>query len=229
MNLPPEMTTDLTEVIKAFMVRFDAMKTLEQYRSRLWGAMTRLFNGGRDGAFVSTFLRSIDTQLTQAWDKGAEDVGVQRDEQTEADRTILTAIIDNETQFVERIMGEIADDRDNGMLPEDFQKKYGARVDLWANRYTETVNRARMQMGSKTRLEWKLGATEEHCETCAKLNGIVAFGVEWDQARLHPQMPPNDQLECGGWRCDCSLEPTTKRRTARALDRLTQITTERTL
>lgn len=229
MNLTPQLTEDITEVVKAYMAQLETRKSYEKYRSRLWGAMTRLYNGGRDANFVSTFVRSIDVQLTEAWDKGAEDVGVQRDEQTEADRIVLTAIIDNETQFIERIMGEIADDRDAGMTREDFDKKYGARVDLWANRYTETVNRARMQLGTKARLEWVLGATEEHCETCAKLNGIIAFGIEWDQARLHPQMPPNEMLECSGWRCDCSLVPTQKRRTARALDRLTQIATARTL
>lgn len=203
-----------------------AVRTYDQYRARLWGSMLRLYNGGRDAAFVSSFIRSIDAQLTQAWEKGAEEIGVTRDEMTADDLQILTAIIDNETQFIQRIAGEIVADREDGIDRQAFDKKYGARVDLWANRYNETVNRAKMTYGAKTRFEWHLGATEEHCKTCQKLNGIVAFGVEWEQARFHPQMPPNDLLECGGWRCDCSLVPTKKRRTARALDRLTQIALE---
>jgi len=229
MRISAAMTDEIIDAVKIYLVKLYEQKTYEQYRSRLWGAMSRLYNGGRDANFVSTFIRSIDVQLTEAWNKGADDVGVAPDEMTRTDTDILRAIIDNETQFIERIMGEIADDRDAGMVREDFDKKYGARVDLWANRYNETTNRARMQMGTKVRLEWVLGATEEHCETCAKLNGIVAFGIEWEQARFHPQMPPNDMIECGGWRCDCSLVPTNKRRTARALDRLTQIATARTL
>jgi hypothetical protein len=229
MTLPAEFIGELGAVVKAMIARLDERKTYDQYRSRLWGAMLRLYNGGRDANFVSGFVRSIDVQLTEAWNKGAADVDIAPDEQSKEDRDVLTAIIDNETKFIERIMGEIADDRDAGMTRDDFDKKYGARVDLWANRYNETVNRAHVQLGSKVRMEWVLGATEEHCETCAALNGIVAFGVEWEQARLHPQMPPNDLLECEGWRCDCKLEVTKKRRTARALDRLTQITTARNL
>jgi hypothetical protein len=200
-----------------------AFKTYDQYRSRLWSAAVRLFNGGRDAGFVSTFARTIDVELTKAWNEGAADVGVDPDEMTDADITIRDAIINNENQFIERIAGEIQDDAANGMDRERFDSKYGARIDLWANRYNETVNRARMQMGSKQRFVWRLGATEEHCETCQKLNGITAFGYEWDEARIHPQMPPNDAIECGGWRCDCSLEQTTRRRTARALDRLIEI------
>lgn len=202
------------------------VKTYDEYRSRLWRAMLRLYNGGRDASFLATFARTIDQQLTQAWNNGADEVGVAPDEMTRADIEILNAIIANENDFITRIAGEIQSDRDDGMTREDFEKKYGARVDLWANRYNETVNRAKMQFGSKQKFVWELGATEEHCQTCSKLNGIVAFGHEWESTGFHPQMPPNPKLECEGWRCDCSLTPTNKRRTARAIDRLTQIATE---
>jgi len=215
-----------TQVVAQVLARLNAAierKTLEQYRSRLWGACVRLFNGGRDAAFEASFIRSIDKQLTEAWNEGADSIGVEPDEYTEADITIRDAIINNETEFINGLMNDIQAAKDDGMTREQFDKQFGARVDLWANRYNETVNRARMQMGSKQRFVWRLGQTEEHCETCSKLNGIVAFGYEWDEARIHPQMPPNDALECAGWRCDCSLEPTTRRRTGRALDRLIEI------
>lgn len=201
-----------------------ALKSYEQYRARLWGAMVRLYNGGRDGNFLGSFARSIDEQLTQAWNQGADDVGVSPEEMTAEDMFILEGIINNENAFIEGVMGEIDAARANPEYTREmFDKEWGARVDLWANRYNETVNRARMHFGAKERLEWRLGATEQHCSTCSQLNGIVAFGYEWDEARIHPQMPPNSMLECEGWRCDCSLEPTTRRRTAHALDRLLTI------
>lgn len=209
-------------------------KTLERYRSRLWSAMVRLYNGGRDANFVATFARSIDQQLTDAWNEGADSVGVKPDEMSKEDMLILDGIIRNENDFITRIAGEIQGDKDAGMERDKFDTKYGARVDLWANRYTETQNRAKIVFGGKTKLEWKLGATEKHCPFCKKLSGIVAYATEWDQSRIHPQMPPNPILSgevngekgCAGWGCDCSLEPTTKRRTGRALDRLTQIATD---
>lgn len=201
-----------------------ALKSYEQYRARLWGAMVRLYEGGRDGNFMASFARSIDEQLTRAWNAGADDVGVSPDEMTAEDMVILGAIIDNENNFIDGVMGEIDAARaDPEYTREQFDKQWGARCDLWANRWSETVNRARMHFGSKTRLEWRLGATEQHCDTCSRLNGIVAFGYEWDEARIQPQAPPNAMLTCSGWRCDCSLEPTTRRRTGRALDRLLEI------
>lgn len=199
-------------------------KTYERYRSQLWQAVQRLYSGGRDAAFMATFIRQIDTQLTEAWNKGAADDGVQPDEMTRDDFVILEAIIDNETQFIQRLADDIAEAVANGIEKADFDKRFSARVDLWANRYNETVNRARMQFGQKQRFEWKLGNTEEHCSTCSRLNGIVAFGHEWESAAVHPQIPPNPALECGGWRCDCELKPTKKRRSIRALDRITEIT-----
>jgi hypothetical protein len=203
----------------------NSTKTYDEYRSRLWRAAVRLFNGGRDANFLASFARSIDQQLTQAWNTGADDVGVSPDEMTPDDMAIIEAIINNENDFIDRLAGDIQADKDAGMTRDDFDKQYGARTDLWAQRYVETVNRAHMQFGAKERMIWELGSTEEHCETCQQLDGIVAFGSEWEQAHLQPQAPPNAQLACSGWRCDCRLTPTTQRRTPRAFDKLTQIVT----
>lgn len=200
-----------------------SLKTINEFRKRLWGAAQRLFDGGSRGDFTGTFARSIDVQLTEAWNKGAESVGVEPDEMTEDDLAILEAIINNENHFIRGISWDIVQAREEGLEQEAFASKFGARVDLWANRYNEVVNRARMQFGSKVRLKWVYGMTEDHCDQCRDLNGIVAFGREWQAARLHPQMPPNNLLGCEGWGCECQLVPTTERRTSRAMDRLTHI------
>ena len=113
----------------------------------------------------------------------------------------------------------------DGLPREQFDVQFGSRVDIWANRYPETENRARMHFGGKQRLEWVLGATEKHCSTCAALNGIVAFAEEWEESGVQPQSPPNGALECGGWQCDCSLVPTDRRRSANALTRIMDIAT----
>jgi hypothetical protein len=38
-----------------------------------------------------------------------------------------------------------------------------------------------------------------------------------------PQNAPNDSLECGGWKCDCSLTPTDARRTPGAYGKIEEI------
>lgn len=200
-----------------------AIKTIGEFRSRLWQAVLRLFHGGSEANFIASFARSIDRDLTEAWNEGGRSVGVDPDEMTADDLIILDSIISNENDFILNLTGDIEAARQEELDEEKFTSKFGARVDLWANRYTETANRARMHFGAQARFQWQLGKTEDHCATCARLNGIIAFGREWEQARLHPQMPPNPLLECGGWRCDCRFKPTKAKRTARALSTLLNI------
>lgn len=222
----------LLRVLKDYILKsYDVVKTYDEYRSRLWRAALRLFNGGKERYFPGSFARSIDFQLTEAWYEGADSVGVSPEDMTPDDMTILEGIINNENDFIDGIAGDIATDRDAGMKPDDFESKYGSRVDTWAQRYVEVSNTARVKFGGKQRLKWNLGATEKHCPFCEKLNGIVAWASEWDQTDIHPQDPPNRHLSgeingvpgCGGWHCDCGLNPTDERRTARAMDRLTEI------
>jgi hypothetical protein len=100
------------------------------------------------------------------------------------------------------------------------QKQFQSRVDMWVNRYEDTKNEAILFYSEKNqRLRWVYGDTQ-HCETCAQLNGIVAFASEWEQAGVQPQSPPNDLLTCGGWNCQCILEPTDDRRSPDALTRI---------
>jgi hypothetical protein len=75
-------------------------------------------------------------------------------------------------------------------------------------------------INKKQRLRWKLGKTEDHCLTCSYLDGLVAYAAEWDESGYHPQGAPNEQLQCGGWQCDCSLEPTDSPRTRGIRDKL---------
>lgn len=222
---------DLLDRVRPLLAAYIERKTYEQYRSRLWRAALRLFNGGADGNFMASFARSVDQQLTEAWNKGAAEVGVMPDEMTNDDVNILRSIIVNELHFIERIAIEIQADAAMGLTREQFESRYGSRISLWANRYTETLNRARMVFGQKQRFEWVEGGTLDKCPFCLALNGIVAFGYEWEQARAHPQMPPNRALTgemngrkgCKGWGCECEFKKTTKRRTARAFDRITEI------
>lgn len=213
------------KVLNILHSRIESRKTVEQLTARLWGACVRLFSSGNVGNFIATFLRSIDVQLTDAWNKGAEEVGVSPEDMKPEDLQILNSIIDNEAQYVEGLAGDIMQARADEMAREQFDSQFGSRVDIWGNRYTETENRSKMHFGGKQRLEWVLGATEKHCTTCLALNGIIAFAEEWEESGVQPQAPPNPVLECGGWKCDCSLVPTDRRRSAGALTRIMDIAT----
>jgi hypothetical protein len=229
MNYTPTPEFDDTmDVVQAILARLnariDAVKTYNEYRSRLWRAALRLYEGRTGNTFMeASFARSIDQQLTEAWNIGADSVGVSPEDMTPDDMTILEGIINNENNFIARLGDDIIRARDEGMAWRDFEREFGNRVDLWANRYNEVVNTAKMKFGGKQRLKWNLGETEQHCESCLKLNGIIAWADEWDSTDIHPQQPPNSHLVCGGWHCDCTLDPTDERRTPKAIDKLTEI------
>jgi hypothetical protein len=202
-------------------------KSIETYDRQLWSYALDLYRTGDGGVFLDKFIAAIANQLTRAWNEGAREVGVDPKEMTDDDRAELKAIIDGEYDQIIKLAEAIMESR-SGTLDE-FRQKFRSRIDLWVNRYTDVIGRARVYFGGKTRLKWTLGKTEEHCETCATLNGIVAFASEWELAGIKPQSPPNSMLACSGWNCDCSLDVTDRRRSPNALDTLMNIATARNL
>lgn len=201
----------------------EALKNANTYGRQLWRYCLDLYRSGDGGTFLNQFIAAISNQMTRAWNEGAREVGVTPEEMTDTDRAELKAIIDSEYDHVIDLGEAIIQARDRTLA--EFRQQFRNRVDLWVNRYEDAANRAKVYFGGRQRLVWTLGQTEEHCETCARLNGIVAFAYEWEQSGIRPQSPPNPVLECGGWQCDCTLKPTDKRRSPDALGKLMDIAT----
>ena len=192
-----------------------ATKTQDAYLRHMWQDAREYFTGEQDAfQFIDSFVAEIDNQLTRAWNEGAREAGVDPREMDDPDLVILQDKIENEREYILGLAGDIDQARADGLTPAEFKQRFYSRVEMWANRYKETVNDAKLYFGSLEKYEWQLGATEQHCATCYRLNGVVATGEEWDESGLRPQNPPNERLECGGWKCDCSLVPTKKRRTS---------------
>ena len=205
-------------------IRRGEFKTEGSFNRHLWTAALGFFRDEINAfTFIDIFVNEIENQLTRAWHEGARSVEVEPDDMTEADNLHLEAIINSEYDHVLGLAQAIEDAKLSGISLDAFRVRFRSRIDLWSARYREVVNEARIWFGGKKRLIWVLGRTEQHCQTCSALNGVVAWAEEWDQSLLRPQHPPNEFLECGGWRCDCSLNPTDQRRSPRAFGILTNI------
>ena len=197
---------------------FEYFKTAEQFDSRLTNLVKALYKGTISASsFVDSLAALISRQITLAHREAWTDEG---DGGNFPD--YLTASIDEfasaQFAFVDQYARDIVDAAiDNAPIDPLL-----ARVQLWANRYNEAYNKAVLLISSQNggKLEWVLGATEEHCASCSALNGIVAYATEWAEAGVQPQNAPNDKLECDGWHCDCGLSSTDKRRTKNALERI---------
>lgn len=199
------------------------MKTEGAMDRHLWAASLEMFRTGDLSGFLDVFVDDIRNQLTRAFNEGARDVGMDPGEFTADDRQHLEIWIQSEYEHVLNLAQAIQDLHMSGVTLAEFRDAIRWRIELWANRYNEVVNEARVWFGGKTRLIWVLGETEEHCPSCSALAGIVAFAEEWDQSGYRPQQPPNRMLACEGWRCHCRLSPTEQRRSPNALNRLLQM------
>lgn len=212
-----------TNLLNAVRIVSSALKTAGTFNTHLWSACLDYFRTGDLSGFLDVFIEEIRNQLTRAFNQGARDVGVDPNEFTQVDLDHLESWISSEYNYVLNLAQAIQDLRTTNATLDEFRTAIRWRISLWANRFNEVVNEARVYFGGRVRLVWQLGPSEEHCVTCSALDGIVAFAEEWDQSRVRPQHPPNDHLECGGWRCACSLQMTTQRRSARAIDRILNV------
>lgn len=186
----------------------DEVKTVGYYERALWDTVRGFYNNGDGGAFLDRMIGLIRQQLTRAWREGAAAVGFDPDEMDNEDLFQLERIITQEYEF---ILG-LADDIELARQNDEGYANFRQRIAIWSKRYTDVVNQAKLWFAGRQKLKWILGATEKHCATCFALDGIVAYAKEWDERGLHPQQPPNGLLECGGWHCDCRLEPTKERK-----------------
>ena len=213
---------------KADMWLTHAIKTQAHYQRVMWAAVKDLYNGAiSESGFEDVMLQLIDGQLTRAWNEGMRHNGLDPATDMAPEwSAILDEIKLSEIDFVGRIAGEIIEAAQAGTGYEELR----SRVDLWAARYNDVLNRSILETAGGGNFEWIVGDTE-HCETCLSLNGIVASLADWKTAGFKPQSDwrgalPNRFLKCSGFRCGCKLAKTNKRKSPKALNTLLNIGTE---
>lgn len=196
-------------------------KTFDYMLRAIEGLVRGVYTGTIGGQFIDTMANLISGQLLQAYRQAYEDEGFTESFMPEYLMQAYQADVLSQYDHVDGYYRAIVDARVDGMPIAPLL----ARAQLWAQRWTESYNKAVVLITAKEggNLEWQLGATEQHCPECAALNGIVARATEWQTLGVRPQNAPNKHLTCEGWRCDCSLTPTTKRRSPNAYGRIEEI------
>ncbi len=173
------------------------------YRNALRGAVRGYWSGLFSfDEFYTMMLDVIEIGLRNAWYEGAALCFIEIDDLTEEELAAMKAAIIDETQFIDSFADaiEAGSKKNKGKLAPLLN-----RVESWVVRYKDVMNRAKIKACADQKLIWVLGATEEHCSSCLKITGKVKRGSTWDESEWRPQ---SHDLECGGWNCDCNLEPT---------------------
>lgn len=198
------------------------LKTQAYYQGVITRITRAVYNGDMGGDFIDIMANLIQGQLTQAFTRAWADNGGEGDIPVWLQAELSTVIL-NEFDFVDQFYRDIVDARVDG-LPIDPLLD---RARMWANRYSDAYDRANLTINvQKSKIEnkpimmrWEYGDTE-HCATCQGLNGVVAPALVWDASGLKPKNPPNNNLDCGGWRCQCSLTVTDAEATVTSVDEL---------
>lgn len=197
-----------------------ACKTQGYFQATIEHMVQKVYDGNMGGEFIDIMANLIQGQLTDAYNQAWEEDGNVLPLPDYLEQSVQSAIL-QQYDYVDQYYRDIVDARVDGTPLDPLL----ARASLWANRWTEAYNEAMrliaVEMGGK--LMWQMGATEKHCESCSQLDGIVAYASEWEEAAVKPQSAPNSSLVCGGWNCDCSLQPTDQRRSPNALDSIMNI------
>lgn len=87
----------------------------------------------------------------------------------------------------------------------DANTEAANRADGYTSALDGYYNAIKLAGAGNKMLTWNLGDTEQHCDTCLELDG-GRHRASWYSSRGYFPRKPGSQTDCGGWRCDCSLQ-----------------------
>lgn len=187
--------------------------TEAHYRRALRAAVRGLWSGvlDYDQAFDS-LISTIRRNLTRAAREGAAECGIRPEEFSAEERVALERYIFDQIGHVAGLLAWIEansrarkDSKKAKLLQRQGEQTVYGRLEMWVNFYrTVRANIAAMACGDRKKV-FRLGATKEHCKSCAGLNGRVYRYSVW---QANNAIPPSRGFECGGYNCRCYLEDT---------------------
>lgn len=197
--IPPEWIKQANE-------RWNHRKSSSSYGIDIRQTVRQLWRGSYDmGEFAVAMYNTIESGFIDAFNDGAKSCGLSGSaDYTDEERSLLNALINAERGRVLNFGNYIQQhSKANGGLLRTCLN----RAALWTNAYSRVQSEAQTLVCSDQKFEWELGKTEKHCKDCTQVTGRVYRGSIW---RKHKWRPQGNNLQCGGWRCDCKLKPSTK-------------------
>lgn len=190
------------------------LKTIQGYRLNIRAAVRALWSGTWDYyAFLDEMSLAIERGFTQAWYEGARIYGINPNELTLEEHTRLTSEVNKEIGFIANFGQTIYS---NSKMNGGKLAPLLARSDLWVSGYNRIRVMASTYAAKDQKLEWRLGATLEHCADCTRYHGKVHRASVWRKNGIQPRMY---DLECRGYNCQCELIPTNAPATRGSLSR----------
>lgn len=182
----------------------------ENYGLSIRAAIRGLWLGVLDMAdFSNTIRGASEWRLRQAWLEGAAMCGILPEEMTSNEQMRLASEIQGLMSYIPPFAQHIIR---NSKAKGGKLGPLLTRGQMWTGRYEQFRTMGQATACADRKLKWVLGPTE-HCSSCLRLNGKVKRGSVWHQSGILPRVAGADYLACHGYRCLCSLIPTTQRAT----------------
>lgn len=226
----PQVKPLLSNKARYMLYTPEPYKTYDYFLNQMYGLVRGVYDNNLGGDFIDITANLISGQLLQAYQQALEDQGFTDFIFPDYLETSYQNMVANQYSFVDAFFRAIVNARLDGTPIEPLL----ARAELWAGQWNTAYNEAvrLMTVQSGGNLQWVEGDTIRKCNICKSLDGIVAWASEWEALGIQPQNAPNDKLTslsgdkdagCGGWRCQCQLKPTNRRRSPNAFGRLEEI------
>lgn len=145
----------------------------------------------------------------QVYWEGMREGGIEQplEEQDEKDEQTIDDWVEGQSEFVTGFASDAAEVAklagDERTAARDAMLD---RVDIWVQSLRTLGGLGYASAKENAMGTWVLGATEEHCSTCASLDGQRHRMKWWVSKGYIPQEPGSETLECNGYRCLCYIE-----------------------
>ncbi len=185
---------DLPDTYEYSTVRATFIETLVE-------AFTNYAGGGARTGPRNAVGRALAEAIPDAFYRGLDDAGADGTEPE--DEAWVTAKVSEQLGFVDGVFDWLKRERETETITIPAIE---ARAAGWAAMLDGVYSQGLLRGAGKQMLTWRLGQTEQHCRTCAHLNGQRHSAKWWLKYGYIPRQPGSQTLECGGWQCDCRLE-----------------------
>ena len=197
--------------------KFLPVKTIQDIVRGYVDDITRDYQDVLSGDLLSSEARRrhrtyIRDSAEAVYLEGLKEGGAEGAELTDEDNAAIRAWVENQLGYVGGLWSDVdrlAQDYENGMIRrdqyEDGRRVLYERIGTWGDSLRDLGNQGKASAMANMMVTWNFGGTEVHCRTCAKLDG-KRHRMSWFTSRGYiPQEKGSPVLECGGWRCECTL------------------------
>ena len=178
-----------------------------EYRQAVEDALFDYFTS--DGAVTShrnAMQRAMSDAFLSAYELAYTDGGGELPVESDA-MDWLAARQDTEFGYIKELFVTLKDMRAQYRAKEITTADVKAEIERRRDGYSATLDSiyvtGKMFAQQNKMVTWRYGETE-HCDTCASLNG-KRHKAKWFISRDYIPRKPGANLDCGGYRCQCSL------------------------